>query len=120
MAQAPPSVSDIKLKTAEGATEPETGDAIVAPGGRFMRDVSVLEEGQIGVATNQPETAVYVVRVTKVSPLDEVLWQMFLADDFQRYSMAAIDDLVETQQAWHDAIKASAGLEWSGREPRRR
>ena len=120
MAQAPPSVSDIKLKTPEGATEPETGDAIVAPGNRFMRDVSVLDEGQIGVATNQPETAVYVVRVTDVSPLKEILWQMFLADDYRRYSMVSIDDRVELQQAWRDAIKASAGFEWSGREPRRR
>ena len=120
MAQAPPTVSDITAKTPEGATEPETGDAIVAPGNRFMRDVSVLDKGQIGVATNQPETDVYLVRVTDVSPLPDVLWQMFLADDYQRYSMVSIDDRVELQQAWHEAIKASAGFEWSGREPRRR
>ena len=120
MTQAPPSVSDIKLKTPEGAAEPETGDAIEAPGNRFMRDVSVLDEGQIGVATNQPETAVYVVRVAKASPMREVLWQMFLADDYRRYARVSDDDQAELWQAWREEIKASAGFQWSGREPRRR
>jgi hypothetical protein len=120
MAQAPPSVSDIKLKTPEGATKPETGDAIVAPGNRFMRDVSVLDQGQTGVATNQPKTAVYVVRVTDVSPLEESLWQGFLTDDYRRYSMVSFNDQAELYQAWRQAIKASAGFEWSGRQPRRR
>ena len=119
MAQAPPSVSDIKLKAAEGASEVETRDAIVAPGSRFMRDVFVLEKGQIGVATNQPETAVYVVRVADVSPLPDTLWNGFLVDDYRRYSMVSVEDRVELRQAWSDAIKASAGLEWSGREPYR-
>jgi hypothetical protein len=81
----------------------------------FMRTVFALDENQIGVAMNHPQTAAYVVRLVSYSPPQEALWRIFLADDFSNYYMVARIDRQLDQQVWLEDLKKSAGLKW---EPR--
>ncbi len=56
----------------------------------FMRAVFNLEINQTGVAMNLPQTVVYVVQLIKYSPPQDVLWQIFLAEDFSKYTVIAV------------------------------
>ena len=65
--------------TSEGATistvsgkAGEESVTISGAGGDFMRAVFDLEPGHVGVAVNQPETFVYVVRAETEEPGDDV------------------------------------------------
>ena len=87
----------------------------------FMRTVFSLEINQTGVAMNLPQTVVYVVQLIKYSPPQDVLWQIFLAEDFSKYSVVAASELQKDQNAWLESLKTSAGLKWETKpeQPRR-
>lgn len=89
------------------------------PGPDFMRTVFDLPPGGVGVAMNHPQTVAYVVRVVEVAPSDDVLWQQFEADPYEKYAAVAFDDQRTIYRAWLDELKASAGLQWE-RKPERR
>ena len=89
-------------------------------GGDFMRAVFDLEEKQIGVGMNIPKTMVYVIRLDNYSPPQDVLWQIFLVDDFSKYAAAAQNDFYQAQVAWLEDLKTSAGLKWELRPTERR
>ncbi len=98
MAQRPPSLGEVQ--------------GVEAAGNDFMRAVFDLEEGQTGTAANQPETAVYVVRVTETSPLRETLWHRFVNEPIWNYIRAADHDRAVAQEAWIAGIKAEVGFSW--------
>ncbi len=81
----------------------------------FMRAVFNLDLNQVGVAMNLPQTVVYVVQLIKYSPPQDVLWQIFLAEDFSKYSVVADIDLQADQKAWLESLKTSAGLKWESK-----
>lgn len=97
-AQGPPSLSEIK--------------GVDMPGNDLMRVVFGLKQGEIGTAVNQPQTAAYVVRVTDSNPLPDVLWRMFLSENYVGYFRVASHDLYEAEEAWIDGIKSEAGFAW--------
>ena len=112
-AQTPPRISPIKIKTLENeAGEQQEREAVVMPGDEFMRMVFSLKQGQIGLAMNQPKTAVYVVRVKEINPLPEVLLRRFLAEDYIGYFRVAYYDQIESERAWLDEIKSEVGFKW--------
>ena len=78
----------------------------------FMRAVFNLDLNQVGVARNAPQTVVYVVQLIKYSPPQDVLWQIFLAEDFSKYVAVASAHLQTDQKAWLESLKTSAGLKW--------
>jgi hypothetical protein len=83
-------------------------------GDDFLRTVFALEKEETGVAMNQPETDVYVVRVTKYDPSMTVLWAGFLAESetgFNQYAGAATDDMIRMTNAWLNELRKDAGLE---------
>jgi len=86
------------------------------PGAEFMRAVFGLKAGEIGVATDQPKTTVYVVRLAEYTPGDSVLWDLFVTDDFRSYAMAAAEDRGDANRRWREGLKTEAGLHWE-REP---
>ena len=69
---------------------------------------------------NQPKTVAYVVRVDRFDPPPSVLWKLFLADAYEKYSRVADADRQEAQTAWMDEIKASIGLKWERKADRPR
>jgi hypothetical protein len=81
-------------------------------GQEFMRAVFNLDINQTGVAMNLPQTVVYVVQLIEYSPPQDVLWQIFLAEDFSRYAVVAQSDLQADQNKWLESLKTSAGLKW--------
>jgi hypothetical protein len=89
-------------------------------GGDFMQTVFNLEINQFGVALNAPQTVVYVVQLLSYSPPQETLWQIFLAEDFAKYSIVAQDDMNVERQAWLESLKTSAGLKWERKPEQQR
>ncbi len=78
----------------------------------FMHTVFNLEINQTGVAMNLPQTVVYVVQLRKYSPPQDVLWQIFLAEDFSKYAIVAASNVQKDQNTWLESLKTSAGLKW--------
>lgn len=113
-AQVPPEISPIRSEERDPATGAQT-EIVVMPGNELMREVFRLQKGQIGVATNRPETIVYLIRVIDVTP---ALWEAFVAEDFGRYARVAEHDQRALFAAWREAVRAEAGLKWQ-REPER-
>ncbi len=95
-----------------------TVEGVDAPGPDFMRTVFRLAPGEVGVATNEPETVSYVVRAVKFTPSPDVLWTMFLEEHVGRYMAAAAQDAQETMASWLNHLRQSSGLEWK-RDPAR-
>jgi hypothetical protein len=81
-------------------------------GQEFMRAVFNLDINQTGVAMNMPQTVVYVVQLMKYSPPQDVLWQIFLAEDFSKYAVVAATNVQKDQKAWLESLQKSAGLKW--------
>ncbi len=99
MAQVPPAISgEVK--------------GVDMPGNEFMRAVFGLKKGEIGTATNDPKTVAYVVRVVDSNPLPDVLWRMFLAENYFSYFRAAWPEHASAENAWLDAIKKEVGFQW--------
>ena len=71
-----------------------------------------LKKGEIGTAVNQPQTAVYVVRVTDSNPLPDTLWHTFVNETYWNYFRAADHDRSVAEQAWLDGIRSESGFRW--------
>lgn len=89
-------------------------------GNEFMRSVFDLDVGDVGVATNEPETFVYVVRLVGEELSDEERRGAFYTI-YGRGATSDIDALVQEEQAqiirgWFDDIEASYNVDWK-REP---
>ncbi len=80
-----------------------------------MRAVFALEEKQIGLAMNTPQTVAYVIRLVSYNPSQEVLWRIFLVDDFSKYAAPARVDFSQDTRQWLEDLKKSAGLKWEER-----
>lgn len=87
-------------------------EGVPMAGRDFMRTVFNLDVNQVGVAMNEPQTVAYVVQVLKYSPPHDVLWGIFLAEDFSTYAMVAYDHVQADEKAWLESLKTSAGLKW--------
>jgi len=74
MRREPPRLSVVTGKTTGGE-----GVTIAGAGQDFMQAVFDLDVGQVGVAVNQPQKFVYVVRVLTVEPSDEQRREAFFA-----------------------------------------
>jgi hypothetical protein len=85
---------------------------VEAAGHDFMRAVYDLDVGRIGVATNQPQTVAYVIRLVSTEPDQRVLWRLFRADDFSKYSAVAREDSNQVIEAWRKQLERGAGLTW--------
>jgi len=113
-AQVPPEISRIRSEDKDAKTGAQS-EIVDTPGNEFMRTVFRLDQGQIGVAMNQPETVVYVVRMAEVMP---ALWQAFLAEDFGRYARVAESDQRSLVLAWRESIREEVGLKWHREQDR--
>lgn len=87
-------------------------------GERFMEAVFGLPPGGIGLAENEPQTTIYVVRVIDYRPSENELWNDFLASrsGWGANQTAALYDQSGANQAWKRRLEAEVGLRWE-REP---
>ena len=106
MSNAPPEISPIHATGGE--------DAVQMPGNGFMQAVFHHDRGEVGVAMNQPETTVYVFRVTEMSPAS---WEAFIGEGANPYGLRRVGDLDKQQvvQAWFKSIQDHAGWKWERR-----
>jgi hypothetical protein len=131
----PPDISEIKPKlpadSADESQQPDADesqppDAVDSPGDEFMRGVfqpktedggaDDIKVGDIGVAMNQPQTTVYVYRVTDLSPSAEVLTRQFFLENYDRYRYVGLGEGTEAYRGWLDQLRASVDFKWE-REP---
>lgn len=96
------------------APTPQLSDVegVVMPGPGFMRAVFELKPGEVGVATNQPQTTTYVVRLDSSSPDEKVLWERFTNEDFHRYSTVLRSEQQELFARWAKELRDAVGFHW--------
>lgn len=94
-----------------GAPTLSSVEGVEFGGQEFMRSVFALGEGETGIATNQPEDHVYVVRIDSESPSEAARKQLFLlsglTDELRRIAVTDQIDFLqdlerELQVAWHN------------------
>ena len=90
---------------------------VAGAGDDFMQAVFDLGVGQVGVAVNEPETFVYVVRVDSEEPTDEQRRAAFFAAGLT----PEVNYLVQTEQAdiirdWYTSQEKDCQLTWK-RDP---
>ena len=92
---------------------------IVAPGERFMETAYGLGVGDIGLAMNQPETVIYIIRVTGSSPSDDVLRDRFQSAPVAEYRLAGLpEQIMEAREAWLQQIQDEVGFKWINKPDR--
>ena len=109
----PPHLGEVREKGV-AAGDSEIGNTlIVAPGERFMETAYSLGVSEIGIAMNQPETVVYIIRVTGSSPSDDVLRERFPSTPVAEYRLAGMPEKIrEARDAWLKQIQDEVGFKW--------
>lgn len=105
----------------KGAEVSLFGDAknrvLVAPGEGFMETAYSLQIGESGVAMNQPETVVYVIRVLDSSPSENILWEPFTGSartyNFEKAGLRTARQ--KAVRSWVESIEKAVGFRWENR-----
>ncbi|MEX2113510.1 MAG: hypothetical protein WD845_10005 [Pirellulales bacterium] len=81
-------------------------------GNGFMEAVFALPAGTTGVAANEPQDTVYVVRVSEYEPELEQLRDQFAKERPQTYMTVAQTDRYEMYTTWVDNLEKEARIHW--------
>lgn len=81
-------------------------------GDAFMRAAYDLAVNEVGVAMNQPETTVYVMRLIKTTPLENVLMASFESEPMMMYLLVAHGERQKMINDWFEDLRREADLEW--------
>jgi len=87
-------------------------DGVSMAGNAFMKTVFGLNPGGVGVALNEPQDTVYVVRVIDFEPPLEELRDTFAREQQSQYLVAAGDDLRQATQQWIKDLNKEADVHW--------
>jgi hypothetical protein len=87
-------------------------DGVDRPGEAFMKAVFALEPGGVGVAPNEPQDLMYVIRVADFAPPMDELRAAFAREAPNRYLAAAVDDQRAIYLAWLSDLNKEAGVHW--------
>lgn len=86
---------------------------VVDAGRGFMQKLFNLKVGEIGVAVNQPETIAYVARVTSSEPPEQVMRDLFLADNRDpAYLSIAREENGDVLRKWYADQNRAVHLKW--------
>jgi len=89
---------------------------IKAPGADFMETAYSLQPGESGVAMNQPQMLVFVVRLVESSPDEELLWRYFITTPLSDYHGAGKEESqARMMRKWIDEIERNVGFQWVNR-----
>lgn len=86
-------------------------------GPEFMRKVFSLQEGEIGVAWNFPQSVMYVIQLKKFEESEAVLHARFMSYNFERYGAAGMELGERIQSNWIGRMQNEQGMRWE-RQPR--
>ena len=89
-----------------------TVENVEMAGNKFMETAYGLNIGQVGVAMNQPQSTVYVMRLVKTNPLESVLMASFEIEDYSKYAAIGNYDVQKLVYDWLKTIREDAGLDW--------
>lgn len=81
-------------------------------GAAFMQTVFRMEPGTVAVTTNMPKNELIVVRADQFSPSTNVLWELFIHEDYGRYASAAWENQRALYRSWLDEVKDTAAFQW--------
>lgn len=81
-------------------------------GDAFMRAAYGLAVNEVGVAMNQPETTVYVMRLIKTTPLENFLMASFESEPMVMYLMVAQVERQKMINDWYADLRREADLKW--------
>ncbi|MBI2481642.1 MAG: hypothetical protein HYV60_24255, partial [Planctomycetia bacterium] len=88
-------------------------EGVEAAGNEFMRSVFSLKKGEVGIAVDQPEAMVYVVRIAAETPSDEMLREQFLASGVTpEMSQIAFVEIEDVWQDWYNDLEKEMNVEW--------
>jgi hypothetical protein len=87
-------------------------DGVELPDEAFMEAVFKLSPGEIGVAMNQPQDTVYVVRLIEYEPSLDDMRTAFASESPMRYMSVADTDRRKIYRAWLDDLYKDAGVNW--------
>jgi hypothetical protein len=114
-----PMPGDIREKGVTGEASIDN-KYIIAPGSAFMEAVYALQVGEVGIAVNQPQSAVYVVRIINSSPSEEALREKFQSTNPSYYMIAGSPELGQAFEAWLEDIQNESGFRWVNKPDFRR
>ena len=95
-------------------------DGLDQAGQEFMKTVFGLQPGGVGVAINEPEDTVFVVRVIEFEPSEEQLRDEFARENPNRYMAAARDDQFAIYEDWIADLNKDAKVHWNKEADARR
>jgi hypothetical protein len=78
----------------------------------FMKTVFSLAPTETGVAMNQAQNKVYVIRLKRFDPLDADLREQFAATKPEQYIDMATVGRQSLVQNWYDGLASEAGVRW--------
>jgi hypothetical protein len=99
---------------ADPGAQPRLSDVsgVDRAGTAFMKTVFDLEPAGTGVAFNEPQDLVYVVRLINFEPPLDELRDDFARENPNRYMVAAGDDQRAIYRAWLEDLNEQAGIHW--------
>ena len=98
-----------------GAGSPTLGqvEGVEAAGNDFMKSVFSLKQGEVGVAVDQPQTHVYVVRIAAETPSEDMLKEQFLSSGVTpEMSQIAFVEIEDVWQDWYKDLEKEMRVEW--------
>jgi hypothetical protein len=88
------------------------GEKVIVGAGRdFMHAVNMLDDGQVGVSLNHPQTSAYVLRVEVISS-PGISFALFQDMPPYQYLTADTTAQPEVEELWGKSLEETAGLEW--------
>jgi hypothetical protein len=89
-------------------------DGVEGAGNDFMQAVFRLKEGDTGVAANQAETAVYVVRIVSESPPESERREQFLISGLTPEMQGIVsEELFELWDGWYNDLEKELKVVWN-------
>ena len=87
-------------------------EGVDQPGPAFMQAVFALAAGAVGVASNEPQTIVYVVQLTEFPRSLDELRADFPREPPMRYMSVANEDRNRLYAAWLSDLEKTAAVHW--------
>ncbi|HUG66954.1 MAG TPA: hypothetical protein VMM76_04330 [Pirellulaceae bacterium] len=89
-------------------------EGVEAAGNEFMRSVFSLKKSEVGIAVDQPEAIVYVVRIAAETPSDEMLKEQFLSSGVTpEMSQIAFVEIEDVWQDWYKNLEEEMEVKWN-------
>jgi len=116
LARAPLQFGEVREAGVARGTADYNNVHIREPGVAFMETAYSLQLGESGIATNQPQLLVFVIRIIESSPDEELLWRFFVTAPLTDYYGAGKgESRNEIMRKRIEEIESNVGFQWVNR-----